>query len=281
MRRAEEVFRRGRCLLKNLSQPEIEARALLCKSASILLEDFLTNPEISLSQAQESLFFRLIKKRLSGFPLAYLTGSQDFWSESFRVSPGVLIPRPETELIVERVVELSTSKEGVIVDIGTGCGNVALSIAKEFPHAKIVATDISKKALKAAWLNASRQDVSNVSFIQGDVFAPIKKLGLEEQCDFIVSNPPYVARKDWESLDREVRDHEPRQALVPGETGLEMIVKLVGGAHKFLKPKGYLVMEIGYGQKKSVREMFDDNWDLIDFSADLAEIPRVVTGRKR
>ena len=280
MRRAGEIYQRGKHLLKDLPQPDIEARVLLCKSASIPLEDLLREPEIPLSQIQENIYFKLIKERLSGFPLAYLTGNQEFWSESFRVFPGVLIPRPETELIVEKVVELSSRKKQIIVDIGTGCGNIALSIAKELPQAKIIGTDISKRALKAARLNASLLKESHVTFLYGSVYAPLKRLGLEAECDFIVSNPPYVAREDWEMLDQEIRNHEPKRALVPGETGLEMISRLVHGACGFLKSKGYLVMEIGYDQENSVREMFGQEWSQVEFFTDLAGIPRVVTSRK-
>ena len=244
-------------------------------------EDFLKNPGFLLSPAQVDLYLRLIQKRLSGFPLAYLTGSKGFWSESFLVQPGVLIPRPETELIVEKVVELSSGGEEIIVDIGTGCGNIALSVAKEFPDAHVIGTDISQIALRIARLNAAKLNMPQVTFTHGSVYSPLINLKLESRCDFIVSNPPYISSKDWGSLDREIRDHEPKRALVSGETGLEMTAKLVRGASEFLKPRGYLLVEIGYGQQDAVREMFDSEWSHVEFSDDLAGIPRVVSGRKR
>lgn len=281
MSTAEDLFQKGKHLLEKLPQPSLEARILLCKSASIQEEEFLKHPEVLLSQAQVGLYCRLIEKRLSGVPLAYLTGSREFWSGSFQVQPGVLIPRPETELIVEKVVELSSGGKEVIADIGTGCGNIALSVAKELPDTEMIATDISQRALRTAWLNALELNMSRVVFTHGSVYAPLRKLKLENMCDFIVSNPPYVSRKEWESLDREIREHEPKRALVPGETGLEMIAKLVRGAPEFLKIGGYLLVEIGYGQKRAAGEMFVSGWSHVEFSDDLAGIPRVVSGRKR
>jgi release factor glutamine methyltransferase len=278
---AEDLFQKGKHLLEKMPQPSLEARILLCKSASIQEEEFLKHPEILFSQAQVDLYYRLIEKRLSGVPLAYMTGSREFWSESFQVQPGVLIPRPETELIVEKIIELSSGGNEVIVDIGTGCGNIALSVAKELPDAEVIATDISQRALRTARLNALELNRSRVAFIHGSVCAPLRKLKLENMCDFIVSNPPYVSRKEWESLDREIREHEPKRALVPGETGLEMIATLVRGAPEFLKTGGYLLVEIGYGQKGAVGEMFESGWSHVEFSDDLAGIPRVVSGRKQ
>lgn len=279
MRTAEELFQEGKSLLKKLSQPSLEARILLCKSASIQEEELLKNPEISLSQAQVEVYFRLIEKRISGVPLAYLTGTREFWSESFQVQPGVLIPRPETEMLVEKVIELSSGGKEVIVDIGTGCGNIALSLAKVLPEAEVIATDVSQNALRLARLNASELNRSRVTFVNGSVFNPLRELKLEKKCNFIVSNPPYVSQKDWELLEPGIRDHEPHQALVPGETGLEMLHMLVLGAPEFLNPGGHLLVEIGYGQKDAVREMFGDSWSGVDFLDDLAGIPRVVSGR--
>lgn len=281
MSTAEDLFQKGRHLLEKLYQPSLEARILLCKSASIQEEEFLKHPEILLSQAHVDLYFRLIEKRLSGVPLAYLTGSREFWSVSFQVQSGVLIPRPETELIVEKLIELSSGRKEVIVDIGTGCGNIALSVAKELPVAEVIATDISRRALRTARLNALELNMSRVAFVYGSVYTPLRKLKLENMCDFIVSNPPYVSRKEWKSLDREIREHEPKRALVPGETGLEMIARLVREAPEFLKTGGYLLVEIGYGQKDAIQEMFGDVWNHVEFSDDLAGIPRVVSGRKR
>ena len=223
---------------------------------------------------------RMVKKRLKGVPSAYLIGSKEFWSLSFKVRPGVLIPRPETELLVEKVIELSIGGEEIIADIGTGCGNIAISLAKELGGAEIYATDISHKALDIARTNVMLQGMSGITLIWGDLYMPLKKLGLDKRCDFIISNPPYVTKEDWGNLDREIRDYEPEKALVAGETGLEVIEKLVKEGAAFLKTSGYLVFEIGFGQEKSVQAMLGQEWEQIECYSDLAGISRVFTARK-
>lgn len=223
----------------------------------------------------------MVSKRLAGFPLPYLTGIKEFWSIPFRVFPGVLIPRPETELIVEKMIELSSQENKTVVDIGTGCGNIAVSLAKEFPDARIIATDTSVKALKVARLNAINQQISTIIFARGDLFSPLRKLRLERKCDFIVSNPPYVSREEWAKLPEEIRNHEPKGALVAGESGLEIIEKLVKRAPLFLKPRGYLLVEIGYGQRNKVLSFFNSSssWEKVDFFKDFSGISRLALGK--
>lgn len=306
MKTIEELYDLGKNLLRGHSDGGIEARVLLCKSASIEVERFYADRDKKLTRGEERRFLRLVAKRLSGVPLSYLTNEKEFWSLSFEVYPGVLIPRPETELIVEKVVKLASNGTGtksedggeikkrgrvksketgrsnignaLIADIGTGCGNIAISLAREMPAAKIVATDVSKTALKVARMNAKKLGASNVIFPQGSLFAPLERFKLRGKCDFIVSNPPYVARKDWETLEPEVRDFEPKRALVAGKTGLEFIRKLVKGAPAYLKPGGNLVFEIGYGQKEDVLRLLNtrNKWTSIKCFDDLNGIPRVV-----
>lgn len=278
----QELFQKGRSLLQDFPQPALEAKILLLKSAALSEEKFYALPQKKLSRKEARQFLRLVSKRRSGFPISYLTGIKEFWSIPFRVSPGIFIPRPETELVVEKVLELSSGREGlVIVDIGTGCGNIAIALAKEdLPQARIIATDISKKALKLARLNASWQGISAVTFVQGSLLSPLKKLGLEKGCDFVVSNPPYVSEKEWQELPPEIKNHEPKKAIVPGKTGLEFIQKLIQGAGLFLKPGGYLVVEIGEGQKDEVLSLFGDEWGKAKCFNDLAGHPRAVAKRK-
>jgi release factor glutamine methyltransferase len=309
----QELYDIGKDLLRGHSDADagFEARVLLCKSVSIGEETFYAEGDRKVKRGEESEFLGLVSKRLRGVPLSYLTGEKEFWSLSFEVRPGVLIPRPESELIVEKVVELWDEKrkkkktpsikaplkpasiigktnmlipdsEGeVIVDIGTGSGNIAIALARELPDVKIFASDISKTALKVARLNAQRLDVSNVTFAQGSLFAPLEQFKLHGKCDFIVSNPPYVAQKDLETLQPEVRDFEPKRALVAGKIGLEFIQKLVKGAPKYLKPGGYLVLEIGFGQKEAVLRLFNKNdiWRSVKCFDDLSGIPRVVVAK--
>jgi release factor glutamine methyltransferase len=275
------LFAKGKSLLKDLPNPALEAKLLLLECTSIPEEQFYSFPKRKLSRAEERRFYKLVSKRLTGYPLAYLTGVKEFWSIPFRVSPGILIPRPETELIVEKVVELSSREKETIVDIGTGCGNIAVSLAKELPQVRIVATDTAQKALKLAKLNASRQKISNMIFARGSLFSALKRLGLEGKCDFIVSNPPYVSEGEWEKLDIEIRDHEPKSALVAGKSGLEVINKLIQGAPPYLKPGGCLLVEIGAGQKDKVQSLFDFSsiWEKVNFFKDLNGISRVVMGK--
>ncbi len=277
----QELFSKGKSLLKDLPDPALEAKLLLLKCTSLQAEQFYSLPENKLSRVEEKRFYKLVSKRLSGFPLPYLTGIKEFWSIPFRVSPGVLIPRPETELIVEKVLEMSQREKETIVDIGTGCGNIAVSLATELPQARIVATDTATKALKLAKLNTSRQKISNIIFARGSLFSALKRLGLEGNCDFIVSNPPYIREEEWPKLDVEIRNHEPKKALVAGKSGLEVIHKLVQGAPPYLKPGGALLVEIGIGQKDKVLSLFDSDpvWEEVDFFKDLNGISRVAMGK--
>ena len=299
MKNIQELFNTGKDLLKDYADAGSEARVLLCKSASISVETFHSDGDRKLTRGQEREFLRLVSKRLSGVPLSYLTNEREFWSLSFEVYPGVLIPRPESELIVEKVVELSSEMDAqfsetdrtnerlvdiggkVIADIGTGSGNIAISLAKELPGAQVVASDTSRTALKVARMNAQNLGVSNVMVAQGSLFGPLDRFKLRGKCDFIVSNPPYVSQKDWETLQSEVRDFEPKRALVAGKTGLEFIQKLVKGAPKYLRRGGYLVFEIGYGQREDVLRLFNksNKWSSVRCYDDLSGIPRVVVAR--
>jgi release factor glutamine methyltransferase len=277
----QELFSKGKSLLKDLPHPALEAKLLILECTSLQAEQFYSFPENKLSRAQERRFYKLVSKRLTGFPLPYITGVKEFWSIPFRVSPGVLIPRPETELIVEKVLELSQRENETIVDIGTGCGNIAVSLAKELPQARIVATDTAKKALRLAKSNASRQKILNIIFARGSLFSALIRLRLEGKCDFIVSNPPYITEEEWPKLSIEIRDNEPKSALVAGKSGLEVIHKLIQGAPSYLKPGGSLLLEIGIGQKDKALSFFDSDpvWEKVDFFKDLNGISRVAMGK--
>jgi len=277
----QELFQKARQLLKTVAaEPSIEAKVIVLKSAGLTGEQFFASPQKTLSRREENDFNRLLGRRLSGVPLAYLTGTKEFWSLPLTVLPGVFIPRPETELIVEKVLELSVIREERIVDIGTGSGNIAVALAKELPRARVVATDISVKALRLARLNAQKHNADRIVFVQGNLFSALESLDLEEKCDFIVSNPPYVPAGDWEILSLEVRDHEPRRALVPGKTGLEFIRRLIEGAPAYLRPGGYLLFEIGQGQREGALSLFDQRWSEVEAFDDLRGIPRVIKARK-
>lgn len=282
MKTVREVFLQGKTRLQRLPgvNAALEARILLLKSAALSEQEFWASQDRPLPEAAESRYWLFVRKRLDRWPLAYLTGEKEFWSRPYLVFPGVFIPRPETELLVERVRALSAGKPEIIVEIGTGSGAIAVSLAKELPQARIIATDISLRALKAAALNAARHDALRVAFTQGDLFAPLKARSLEGRVHLLVSNPPYVSEADWRLCAPEIREHEPKRALVPGTTGLEFIRRLARGSGEFLRPGGRFVLEIGDKQAESVLSLLDRSWEDIRVSNDLNGIPRVVECRK-
>jgi len=274
-----QLFNEGTRLLKAVPYPALEARVLLSHVASLDEKDFYSDPGARLPGKVEGRFLGLIRKRLAGYPLEHLTGRKEFWSLPFKVGPGVLVPRPETELVVEKVVDLAAGRRLSILDVGTGSGNIAIVLSRELPLARITAVDISARALKIARANAAVLDAAGVRFVRSDLFSAFG--GTRPLFDVIVSNPPYVSRREWMELATEVRDHEPKRALVGGDKGTEFIGKLIRQAHRFLRSGGRLVMEIGAGQKDDVRSLIGDGWDEIEFARDLAGVPRVVAARRR
>ena len=227
----------------------------------------------SLDQLRE-----FVKRRAAGQPLQYITGVQDFYGREFRVTPDVLIPRPETELLVEAALEVSNGD--FICDVGTGSGCIALTLLCERPGARAVAVDKSAAALEIAKFNASKLSVTERAvFVISDCFDALDPS--EYQFDLIVSNPPYVSESALAGLQREVRDHEPLVALSPGGDGLSVIRRLLVDAPAFLKSNGHLLMEIGFDQGEKVRNLIDESmWSLLEVRPDLQCIPRIVVLRK-
>ena len=271
-----DTFSEGIALLHGVANPVVEAKILLMMAAGLGDVEILSSPDKKISAGQEKRFFRLVGRRLAGTPLAYITGKKEFWSLPFKIVPGVLIPRPETELIVETVLASPPAPGETIIDIGTGSGAIAVALGKELPRVRIVATDVSAKALELAKYNARQNGVKNITFKRGSLFRPLRELELEGRCGYIVSNPPYVSAADWTTLPAEVRDHEPKRALLGGETGLEFIGKLVRGSLTYLRPGGTLVFEIGQGQAESALALFDGRWTGAAVLPDLQGIPRVI-----
>lgn len=274
----QDLFRHGAGLLHDSPQSVLEAKVLLLRAALLSEEDFFAAPHAPFSAKTESFFLRLVEKRKEGVPLSYLTGTKEFWSIPLKVSPSVLIPRPETEILVEKVLELSSRDREDILDVGTGSGNIAIALAKELPRARIYAADISLRALNVARRNAAVHKVRQVDFVRSNLFSAFRGSGL--RFDFIVSNPPYVSRRDWDALPPEIRAFEPRRALLAGESGLELIQRLVRQARTYLKPGGYLIFEIGDGQRDGVLALFGRRWTEIETAWDLAGKPRVITARR-
>jgi release factor glutamine methyltransferase len=261
------------------ADPALEAGVLLRRFAHLTQLEVLAYPERPVPAAFVRSFRARIEARRRRVPLAYILGEREFWSIPMTVGPAVLIPRPETELLVETVLDLVDVPAPVVVDIGTGSGCLAVALAKELPEARLVAADLSAAALRVARANAVRHGAANIVFARGDLYRALAGLGLERRVDIIVSNPPYVPAGQWAELEPEVRDHEPRRALVPGRTGLEVLARLVEGAPGFLRPGGRLVLEFGHGQAASVAVMFDERWGEFVQRADLRGIPRAAAAR--
>jgi release factor glutamine methyltransferase len=210
---------------------------------------------------------RYLHQRLAGVPTQYITGTQEFFGRDFRVTPDVLIPRPETEHVVETALKHSAAN---ILDIGTGSGAIAVTLALE-TKSRVVATDISRSALDVARKNSLRLE-ARVHFVECDLGSAFR----DGSFDVVLSNPPYVAEADRALLQSEVRDHEPALALFGGASGLEIYRRLIPEAARLLKPGGRMILELGFDSLGPVRRMLDDRWRDIEVVHDLAQVPRVL-----
>jgi len=235
------------------------------------------HPERELTTEEQTRYQAALDQRIRGIPAQYITGHQEFWGMDFLVTSAVLIPRPETELVIETVLKLSTeSSSSRIVDVGTGSGCIALALAKEFPLAEIHATDLSSAALEIARANAARHQLDNrIHFRETDLLE-----GLDPGTfDFVISNPPYVGESEAEEVQLEVRKFEPRNAVFAGPTGTEVIERLIPQAHAALKPAGWLVIEISGTIADRVKGVLGE-WQQVHITDDLQGIPRVVSAQK-
>lgn len=243
----------------------------------------IAHAERELAGASVARYRALIERRAAGEPLQYITGRQEFFNLDFKVTPDVLIPRPETELLVETALELlkESEREPFICDVGTGSGCIIISLLHERPDARGIALDISQEALFIAAQNAARHGVAGrLSLIASDGLTALEQQG-GAQFSLIASNPPYVAEKSYDGLQREVREHEPRVALTPGGDGLGVIRRLLADAPHYLVPGGHLLLEIGFDQHEAVHHMIDrEVWTLLEIHKDLQGIPRTVALRK-
>ena len=253
----------------------IEVQCLLQAVLQVNRAYLLTHPEQLLSDAQQARFNALFERRLSGEPVAYLLGEREFYGLTFKVSPATLIPRPETELLVDLALQ-RISRQGTcrVLDLGTGSGAIALSIAYARPHAEVVAVDIAPAALEVAQMNVQQLKLGNVRLLQSDWFTALRG----EHFDIIVSNPPYIAVGDAHLGQGDVR-FEPRIALASGANGLQDIGHICVQAKIHLNDYGWLLFEHGYDQAAQVRELFQKSGFVNIFSAaDLAGIERVTGG---
>ncbi|MDH3370897.1 MAG: peptide chain release factor N(5)-glutamine methyltransferase [Gammaproteobacteria bacterium] len=254
--------------------PCLDAEVLVMHVCGLDRRHLITRDQMALTGDQQLKLERLLERRKQGEPVAYLIGMREFWSMELYVSPATLIPRPETELLVEKALEqIPLAAECTIADLGTGSGAIALALAKERPRCRVIATDISPMALKVANTNGKISGLTHIEFQVGDWFAPLAG----ETLDIIVSNPPYVRADDVHLQQGDVR-FEPAIALVSGKDGLEAIRRLAENAWKFLRPNGWLMFEHGLDQAGAIEELLHHHgYRDIVFHQDLAGHTRVAT----
>ncbi len=279
----------ARLTADQVPSPRMNAELLLMFTLGCDRAYLYAHPERELMVDEQTTYDHALGERARGVPAQYITGHQEFWGMDLIVTPAVLIPRPETEHIIETVLEnvgraplrqaqgkLSPAHPLYIADVGTGAGCIALALAKEFPQAQIHATDISPAALEIARINAARHQLeSRIQFHQTDLLAGFEN----DSFDFIVSNPPYVGDSEEDQVQLEVRKFEPRNAVFAGPTGVEVIARLIPQARAALKPGGWLVMEISGTIAVEVKHLLRD-WKEVSIRPDLQSIPRVVQARK-
>lgn len=256
-----EVIVEARRLLSQagIETAEQEALWLMAHVLDLSTHHVVTDRDRRLSSSELLAARSVITRRVGREPLQYILGTQEFCGLEFTVDPAVLIPRPETQLLVEYVTQrIPADRPATIVDVCTGSGCIAVSIARMRPQARVIATDLSGPALNVARQNALRLGVSErITWLEGDLLGPLAEQKLEGQVDVIVSNPPYIPELDWATLQPEVRLFEPRGALVAGPQGTELHERLLRGACRYLSPGGAVIMEIGAGQARAMRRIVE------------------------
>ena len=286
----------SRLTAEHVPSPRMNAELLLMFILNVDRAYLYAHPERELTTEEQSRYDEVLTQRAKGVPAQYITGHQEFWGMDFVVTPAVLIPRPETEHLIETVLKIichpeARSDEGSavpcdrrpascdslrIIDVGTGSGCIAIVLAKELPNSEIHATDISPDALEIAEANAARHQLAaRIQFHDTDLLRGIES----NSFDLIVSNPPYVGNSEEDEVQLEVRKFEPRNAVFAGPTGLEVIERLVPQAQAALKPGGWLLLEISGTIVDGVRRLFQ-GWHEVTITNDLQGIPRVVSARK-
>ncbi|MBP0124506.1 MAG: peptide chain release factor N(5)-glutamine methyltransferase [Nitrospiraceae bacterium] len=256
-----ELITEARRLLEQAGIESAEQEALWIVEHVLRLSshNVLTDRDRLLSSSELAATRGLIARRVGREPLQYILGTQEFCGLEFEVSPAVLIPRPETELLVEYVTQrISTARQATIVDVCTGSGCIAVAIARLRPHARVLAIDLSSSALHVARRNAIRHGVGErITWLEGDLLGPLVEQGVEGLVDVIVSNPPYIAEAEWATLQPEVKLFEPRGALVAGPQGTELHERLLQEAARYLAPGGVVLLEIGAGQARGLRRIVE------------------------
>lgn len=274
----KDAFTEGIMKLKlsNIDAPVVTAGAILCCVLVCEKTYLYCHDDYVLSNNEYERYCEALKRRIDGEPLQYITGCQEFMSLNFTVCKDVLIPRQDTEILVESTIEFAGEKENVnILDIGTGSGCIAISLAYFIKNSWVMGLDISKEALEIARKNARNRGVEEKTvFVESNLFGSIPL----QEFDIIVSNPPYIPIKDIDTLERQVKDFEPRSALDGGEDGFEFYRRIVEESVRFLKPNALLAFEVGFNQAHEVKKIMELGFENIKIQKDLAGIERVVMG---
>lgn len=281
----DELITLGLNILKKeeFNNPPLEVRLILSKLLCVDKSYIYSHGERKVSKDIENQFVKIIKKRSEGYPIQYILGEKEFMGLDFYIEEGVLIPRADTEILVEHIINFINryynGEKTNVLDIGIGSGAISLSIAKYCPGTYVYGVDIDEIAIKIANINKNRLDIKNVEFLKGDLFEPIESLNMGNKFQIIVSNPPYIPKGEIEQLQREVKLYEPRLALDGGIDGLNFYRKITKNAKKFLTEKGILIYEIGYNQGEMVSNILDnEGYKDINILKDLQGMDRVVLG---
>jgi len=267
---------------ENVPSARMNAELLLMFTLECDRAYLYAHPERDLTSDEITRYADILSERARGVPAQYITGHQEFWGIDLIVTPAVLIPRPETEHVIETVLAcvgrtLLSASPFRLIDVGTGSGCIALALTKELPQAEIHATDVSSAALEIARANAARHQLqSHIHFREADLLTGVDN----DSFDFIVSNPPYVGESEEDQVQLEVRKFEPRNAVFAGPTGVEVIARLIPQAHAALRVGGWLVMEISGTIVEGTKQLLT-GWEEIQIVTDLQGIPRVVAARKK
>ncbi len=271
-----------------VENPRLNAELLLAHSLNLSREELYVRLHRDIQEGGREVLERLIQRRISGEPLQYILGRQEFWSINLRVDPRVLIPRPETELLVEQSLSILSKKtfehNPSVLEIGTGSGAIAIALAKEAKHLFLVATDISRDALILARENAKTAGVQDqIEFVNGDLFGPLRPSREKRPFELIVSNPPYIVRHKICTLAKEVKDYEPKIALNGGEDGLGFYRRIVPEAPAYLRAGGWLLLEVALGQGSDVSDLIEEEGSFCkpECLPDLSGIGRVVKAQRR
>ncbi len=280
-----EARRSGQTLLSNhpeqTKSSSADAALLLMHVLGYTRAELLAYPERILSSKEEQVFLGFLHERASGKPVQYIIGEQEFWGLPFAVTPDVLIPRPETEHLIEAALErLQDFAAPRIVDVGTGSGAIAVALSHALrnmqPRTQVTAVDICEAALTVARQNAARNGVGEkIRWLQSDLLTAV----LAESFDVVLSNPPYIAEEERAALATEVREHEPALALFSGPTGLEVYARLIPQAARVLTPAGWLILEIGCTQQPAIARLLQ-GWESVEFLPDLQGHPRVACAQR-